>query len=136
MRALVVDDSGVVRARVMELLREVDAIDIVEQAIDARTALESVEQAAPDLVVLDIHMPSPDGTRIDNGIEVLRLLKARANAPIVIMLSNYAEEAYRRRASQIGADAFLDKSHEFDELQTIAQSLLDARQAGRRTEAR
>jgi CheY-like chemotaxis protein len=131
MRALVVDDSRVVRARVMDMLREIDAINDVEQAVDARTALEAMERVAPDLVVLDIHMPSTDGARIDNGMEVLRLLKARAAAPIVIMLSNYAEDPYRERARQFGADAFLDKSNEFGELQDIAQRLLKARRANR-----
>lgn len=129
MRALVVDDSRVVRARVMDLLREIDVIEDVDQAVDARTALEAVERAAPDLVVLDIHMPSTDGTRIDNGMEVLRLLKARASAPIVIMLSNYAEDPYRERARLFGADAFLDKSNEFGELQDIALRLLMSRRA-------
>jgi DNA-binding NarL/FixJ family response regulator len=131
MIAVIVDDSVIVQRRVADLLRELAGVDAVFQAADGVSALAVVDQHHPDLVVLDIHMPSLDGNHFDGGMDVLKAIKSAANPPAVIMLSNFSEPIYRIHCAQLGADAFLDKSNEFDKLITVAQLLLDSRSAAK-----
>lgn len=129
MNAVVVDDSLIVLERVANLLRELPLISSVSLAIDGSSGLDVIEKEHPQLVVLDIHMPSLDGKRFDSGMDVLKVIKSAPNPPIVIMLSNYAEPIYRSRCAQLGADAFLDKSNEFDKLLNVAGLLLAQRRS-------
>ena len=124
MNAVVVDDSLIVLERVASLLRELPMITTVLLAIDGISGLALIEKERPQLVVLDIHMPSLDGQRFDSGMDILKVIKSSANPPAVIMLSNFAEPIYRVRCAQLGADAFLDKSNEFDKLLNVASLLL------------
>jgi DNA-binding NarL/FixJ family response regulator len=54
----------------------------------------------------------PDGS----GIDVLQNIKQGEAAPIVIILTNYPFPGYRQKCMQAGADFFLDKSTEFDQI--------------------
>jgi DNA-binding NarL/FixJ family response regulator len=95
---------------------------VVGQAQDVPGCLGAIRQTRCDVVILDIHMPG------GNGIEVLREVKKMDPAPGVIMLTNYAYAAYRRKCAEAGADFFLDKSTEFDQL---PQALEQMRQGSR-----
>jgi two-component system chemotaxis response regulator CheY len=115
MKVLVVDDSEIVRDRLVAMIRELGAVHQVGAARNADEALELVRETAPDLVVLDIHMP---GT---SGIAVLPALKALPLAPCVVALTNDAGEAHRRQCLALGADYFFDKAREFERvLEVIA----------------
>lgn len=101
---LVVDDSPVVRDLVAEALRA-HGLRIVEAA-DGEEALARLD-AFPDigLVVTDIEMP-----RLD-GIGLIRSLRARAGARIpAVVVSMRGSDEDKRRAMQVGADAYLVKS--------------------------
>ena len=69
----------------------------------------------PDVVILDIRMP--DGS----GIDVLQTIKQGEPAPAVIVLTNYPYPAYRQKCLQAGADFFLDKSTEFDQIPELIE---------------
>jgi CheY-like chemotaxis protein len=66
---LVVDDSVVIRRIVTSVLSEDDGIRVVGTAASGRSALEKIEQLAPDILTLDIEMPEMD------GLETLRHLR-------------------------------------------------------------
>jgi two-component system response regulator EvgA len=127
MKALVVDDSRVIRYRVVEMLGEIASLRHISQAADGLEALQVIGQMRPDLVVLDIQMPSVDGKRMDSGMDVLLAIKAGLNPPAVIMLSNFSDPQYRAQCARLGADAFLDKSNDFSQLVAIAEALLASR---------
>jgi CheY-like chemotaxis protein len=127
MKVVVADDSRIVRERVADLLRDLTLIEDITQAVDGLDALAVIARVQPDLVVLDIQMPSADGRRVDNGMDVLKVIKNEPDPPVVIMLSNFAEPQYRARCKQLGADAFLDKSNEFFLLLAVAEELLSRR---------
>jgi DNA-binding NarL/FixJ family response regulator len=107
MKVLIVDDSDAVRDRISKLVGEILGIEPAIQAADFERALEAFDQAAPQLVVLDIGLP----TR--SGLELLPILKKRVPAPIVIVLTNHAGLEYAKRCEQLGADYFFDKSTQF-----------------------
>jgi len=67
--------------------------------------------------VLDIKL------KASSGIEVLRTIKRRVVSVAVIMLTNYATEEYRKKCLEAGAEYFLDKTNEFEQLCPIIARL-------------
>jgi DNA-binding NarL/FixJ family response regulator len=110
LKVFVVDDSSIVRDRLVAMVSALPGITTVGQAQDASEAIEGIHWTQPDVVILDIHMPGR------NGIDVLYQLKEMQPAPKVIMLTNYAYQQYRKKCEQAGADFFFDKSTEFDQI--------------------
>lgn len=113
---LVADDAAAVAQRVAELLDEAGA-EVVATAADGRQALALFESTHPDALVLDIEMP-----RL-GGLDVLKAIRAREAAPgrrpLVIMMSNHAEPAWRAQCLAAGADHFLLKGSEIERLLQI-----------------
>src|SRR5687767_15793302 len=109
-KVFVADDSPVVRERLISLLTELPNVEIVGQTGAALEAIDSIRKLKPNAVVLDISMPG------GGGIFVLESIKKEDEAPMVIMLTNFSHEPYRRRCLQLGADYFFDKSSEFEKV--------------------
>ncbi|MCU0756565.1 MAG: LytTR family DNA-binding domain-containing protein [Xanthomonadales bacterium] len=87
MRVLIVDDEPLARARLRALLADSDAVEVVGEAGDGRTALEAVSQLRPGVVLLDIRMPGMD------GLEVARHLHGWSDAPAVVFVTAYGDQA-------------------------------------------
>ena len=108
MKVFIVDDSAILRERLMSLLSELKGIEIVGQAQAPREAINSIRKLSPDAVILDIRMPG------GNGINVLQNIKKDKPSPIVIVFTNYPQ--YRKKCMDAGANFFFDKSTEFAKL--------------------
>jgi DNA-binding response OmpR family regulator len=106
MIALVVDDSGPVRARITAMVAEAPGVH-VRQARDGREAAAALAADPVDIVILDLHLP--DGS----GLQVLDRAKAGDRAPLIVVLTNDASAQHRRECLLRGADHFFDKSLEF-----------------------
>jgi DNA-binding NarL/FixJ family response regulator len=109
-KVLLVDDSRIVRERLLALISELPEVEVIGQATNVAEAIKKIRRLRPRIVVLDISMP--DG----NGIQVLEAIrKLRRPHTHIIMLTNFAHEAYRERCLELGAQYFFDKSAEFEE---------------------
>jgi DNA-binding NarL/FixJ family response regulator len=109
-KVFIADDSLVVREHLVTMLDELPRIVIVGQAENVAEAINGILELRPDIVILDIRMPG------GSGIDVLQTIKQDQPAPVVIVLTNYPYPAYRQKCLQAGADFFLDKSTEFDQI--------------------
>lgn len=109
MRVLVIDDSAVVRSRIVRLLEEMGDI-VVDEVDDAPEAVDAVRRQRPDAVILDIRL------RSGSGLDVLEEIKREPAPPLVIMLTNHASDHHRRWCEQHGADFFFDKTREFEKV--------------------
>jgi DNA-binding response OmpR family regulator len=99
---LVVDDEPTIRDVVSRYLLR--AGYRAEVAADGSEALSRAESMRPDLVVLDVMLPAP------NGLEVLRRLRAEsATSPAVILLTAKGEESDRISGLRLGADDYVVK---------------------------
>jgi DNA-binding NarL/FixJ family response regulator len=116
-RVFLVEDSEMIRKRLVSMLADISSVEVVGHAEDAGEAVAGILSAKPDVVVLDIKL------KAGNGIEVLQKVKERMPKAAVIMLTNYATEEYRKRCLEAGAEYFLDKTNEFEQLRPIIQQL-------------
>jgi DNA-binding NarL/FixJ family response regulator len=116
-KIFIVDDSLIVRERLSTMLSELANIEIVGQAENVAEAVSAIPKLQPDVVILDIRMP--DGS----GIDVLRTIKQDKSAVVIIILTNYPFPGYRQKCLQAGADFFLDKSTEFDQIPQLFEQL-------------
>ena len=118
MKVFLVDDSEILRERLLEILSEISGVEVVGQDGDPNHAIESILKLYPDVVIADIRMPG------GSGIEVLQKVK-RDNPRIkVIMFTNYPFPQYRRKCLAAGADFFFDKASEFDEVPRVLRQLI------------
>ena len=113
MKIFLVEDSPLVRERLMTLLASIEGTSTVGYAASAEEAIRGILAAHPDVVVLDIKLAA--GT----GFDVLRAVREREPGIDVYMLSNFATQPYRRLAAQLGACDFFDKSTEMNDVRTV-----------------
>src|SRR6266853_4777096 len=120
MRAFIVDDSAIVRMRLAEMLVAGADVTVVGPAGTVAAALQDIPRLQPECVLLDIHLPDGD------GISILKAVKRMTPTPAVVMFTNYTDDFYRQRCEVAGADFFLDKSTQFDQIPGVLQTLMHA----------
>lgn len=103
----IVEDSDSIRARLVDMLGEVDGLRIVGEAESADSAVAGILGTQPDAVVLDIHLTG------GSGLDVLRQVHRMSPEIMFIVLTNYPTPQYRHSCMLAGASHFLDKSSEF-----------------------
>jgi DNA-binding NarL/FixJ family response regulator len=119
MRVFIIDDSAIVRERLIAMLTEVEGVEIVGHAEDAFSAIEGVRELIPDVVILDIQMPGGA-----SGIYALERIRCERPAPTIIMLTNYSYPQYRKKCIDGGAAFFFDKSTEFERVPEVLKALI------------
>ena len=124
-RIIIVDDDELVTEIAIEAL---DAAGHMTSAIhDGSDALAAIAGADPDIVILDYTLPGITGMEI---LRQLRLLPHAANMP-VMMLTSKGGRLLKSRAEQTGADDYLVKPFEPDELVHRVEALLVGRDISR-----
>ncbi|MEO8658803.1 MAG: response regulator transcription factor [Bryobacteraceae bacterium] len=113
-RILLADDHTVVRKGLRMLLEGQAGFSVIADAADGREAVALAEMHSPDVVVMDVAMPSL------NGIEAARQIVMKAPRTAVVFLSMHSDEAYVLKALKAGARAYLLKdSAEYDLINAI-----------------
>lgn len=118
-RILVVEDNPDLAFGLRNNL-EIEGYDVAV-AQDGGAALALAEQYKPDLIVLDLGIPAPDGFR------VLRTLRDRGDDVPIMILSAAGEETAKVRGLRIGADDFVTKPFSILELLARIEALLRRR---------
>ncbi|MGA5038625.1 response regulator [Streptomyces capoamus] len=102
-RLLLVDDDPLVRAGLSLMIGGAEGIEIVGEAADGAEAEDLVRRVRPDVVLMDIRMPSVD------GITATRRLRARPDAPQVVVLTTFHADEQVLHALRAGAAGFVLK---------------------------
>ena len=110
MKVYLADDSLLIRQTLNAKLSKIAGLEVVGEAADGLVASHEILSLKPDLVILDIRMPSR------NGIDVLRDIKQRGLQTKVIIITQYNYPQYRRRCMEEKADYFFDKSSDINRM--------------------
>ena len=123
-RILIVEDSATMRTLLASSLEELDTPVKIDEASSGFEALRELPRTQYDLVVTDINMPDI------NGLELVSFLKsndAYRAIPLVIV-STEGSERDRDKGLELGADAYLVKPFEPEDLRRVALDLLNRAQ--------
>jgi DNA-binding NarL/FixJ family response regulator len=109
-RVVVVDDHELLRAGTRRILDGSVGFSVVGEASDSDTALRVIAEDHPDVVLVDIRLPTT------NGIDLARQIVAEHPDVTVLILSAYDDENYVRAAMAAGVSGYLLKTMPSDEL--------------------
>ncbi|MEU1400936.1 response regulator transcription factor [Streptomyces sp. NPDC005728] len=102
-RLLLVDDDPLVRAGLALMMGGAGDIEIVGEAADGAEVEDAVQRTRPDVVLMDIRMPTVD------GLTATQRLRARADAPEVVVLTTFHADEQVLHALRAGAAGFVLK---------------------------
>lgn len=108
---LVVDDHGIVRAGIKSTLSKSTAVNVVGEATNGLTAIEKMKATEPDVIVLDLSIPDPD------GLDVLKFVKKEYPATKAVVFTMHEDPEYLSSAIEHGAEGYLLKSSDLAEIE-------------------
>ncbi len=120
-KIVIAEDYRILREGLRALLCAEAEFDVAGEAKDGHEALRQVEQARPELLLLDLSLPRMNGT------EVIREIKKRRLPTRILVLTVHAGEAEVYEALKAGADGYLLKTAGTGELTMAIRSLLAGR---------
>jgi len=109
-RVLISDDHSLFREGLRKILELEEDIKIVGEANDGAETLQLTNRLKPDVILMDISLPGP------NGIRITRQIKRRFRKVHVIMLSMYEDTAHIMESFQSGASGYVIKTRPSGEL--------------------
>jgi DNA-binding NarL/FixJ family response regulator len=116
MNLMIVDDSPLIVTKTRELLNEVMCISGIKSCGTYAEAVELLNMHKLQLALLDINLPDK------SGIELLKYIKEFFPEVIVIMVTNQNGISYKNYSMQLGANHYIDKSKEFENLSGLVYS--------------
>lgn len=109
-KILLADDHQMVRAGIRQLLESTKDIQVIAEAGDGEEAQSLIQKHKPDVAVLDIQMPKA------TGIDVTRWVRSHLPEVGVLILTAYDDEPYVMAVLQAGANGYVLKTANADEL--------------------
>lgn len=109
-RVLIVDDHGVVRMGLRTFFELVDDIEVVGEASDGSEAIAVARRLKPDVVLMDLLMPTMD------GITAIERIKGELPETEIVAMTSFIEEEKVTAALEAGASGYLLKDAEADEV--------------------
>ncbi len=117
-RVVVVDDHPIVRAGVCALLDSEQDLEVVGQANDAVAAVKLVQETHPDVVIMDLSMPTV------SGFEGIRRVLDVSPATRIVVLTMHEDERYFFQALEAGASGYLVKGSPPSEIHTAIRAVV------------
>jgi DNA-binding NarL/FixJ family response regulator len=111
-RVALADDHRIFRDGIKMALKDRDYIKIIWEADDGKDMMHKLKVKEPDLLLMDIRMPEMD------GIGALQLIRKEYETLRIIVLSMYDDQEMITKMMEMGANAFLTKTTDPDEIYT------------------
>ena len=126
-KILICDDEPHIRRLIEQSLEELEdeGVEILSTA-DGEEAMHRISEETPDIVILDVMMPKI------NGFDVCQKVKSddRLRSAFVMLLTAKGQEYDRLHGEQVGADRYMTKPFDPDELVAVVREVLAGRTAG------
>ncbi len=118
LKAMIVDDHLVVREGLKQLLEVGGEIQVIAEASNGSECIRQLEKHSPDLIFMDVRMPGI------SGIETTRLIHQKYPSIKIIILTIYDDDQYVTEAIQAGANGYVLKKVQRDQLIQIIQLVM------------
>lgn len=118
-RLVLVDDSEVFLSALRDWLEQAENVEVAGCATSVLEGLRMIEQANPDLVLMDVKMP------VMTGLEAIRLIERRNGLPRVMLMSAFSDGAVHQQALDAGADALVSKDDLYAEFARLSALWFD-----------
>lgn len=116
-RVLICDDHALFRRGLMMVLEETPGVEVVAEASHGSEAVAMAEDFAPDVVLMDVHMPGLD------GIEATRRIAINHPSARIIMLTVGSDQAVLFEAIRVGATTNLSKETAIDGVAEVVRAV-------------
>lgn len=119
LRLLMVDDSDFIRERLLLLLADLGSVREIQSAKSAEEGMALLNDGCrPDIILLDLNLPGK------NGLQMLKdIRKMEGFLPVVVILTNNTLSGYKSECLRCGADHFLDKARDFQQIPAIIEAI-------------
>lgn len=102
-QVIIVDDHPIFRMGMAELLNQEDDFAVCGLAEDINSARKVIQERAPELAIIDITLAG------DNGLDLVKELSAKKDAPLILVLSMHDEQVWAERSIRAGARGYIMK---------------------------
>ena len=118
LRLLMVDDSDFIRERLLLLLADLGSVGEIQSVKSAEEGMTLLNDGyRPDIILLDLNLPGK------NGLHMLKdIRKMEGFFPVVVILTNNTLSGYKSECLRWGADHFLDKARDFQQIPAIIEA--------------
>ena len=106
----IADDHKIFRDGIRLALKDKNYLKVLWEAVDGKDLIAKMEQAAPDILLMDIRMPELD------GINTIPLIKKKFDNVKIIVLTMYDDQEMITRMMEMGANAYLTKTSDSEEI--------------------
>jgi len=113
-----VDDHAMTRAGMRSLIEDLGGFEVVGESGDPRRAIDRIAELRPAIVLLDITMPGL------SGIDAIEKIRERHESVRILMLSHHEGESFVEQSLKHGADGYLSKDSEGEELAVAMRAVL------------
>lgn len=103
-RIFIVEDYAPLRTMLAELMERTEGLEVCGHSGSAEAALDRLEEAQPDLALIDMSLPGM------NGIELVEALLQRRPGTLCVMLTGQSSRGYAEAARAVGAKAYVEKA--------------------------
>ncbi len=118
MHLLIADDSKILQERILDFINQCSFVKSVNQAFNTNEAKSILkEKNKINVVITDIRMPG------GGGLELLQFIKENYPSIKTIIITNYPYPQYNQKAKEIGAEYFLSKSDDLDQLVNVLNEI-------------
>jgi DNA-binding NarL/FixJ family response regulator len=117
-KVFLADDHPLLRTGLRMSLSRFEDIDFIGDASDGFKAVEKIKQNPPDVALIDVDMPGL------SGIGAVRMLRKHYPGMILLILSSYSDKHYIEEAMQAGANGYVLKSIDINELVDLMRAFL------------
>jgi DNA-binding NarL/FixJ family response regulator len=120
-RVLLVEDHPIFRGGLRDGLQRTPALEVIGELDGVDDVLEKIEQAQPDVLIVDINLQGAKQT----GLDITRALSTGKSQIKIVVLSQYDDEAMVHEAFAAGASGYVCKRESIDELAQAVQAVRD-----------